>query len=338
MNRVRRKDTEKKHSSSELYGEKYADAFRGKVNPKPKPKPKPKPTPKASSPRIAIPPPAPAPTPTPPIRDVKKRVIIPKRDDFEVRGLGPDYENATMRKNPFKRANPIFGGDEEGEFELRRRPLEYKEHGEDSDDDEDDDDEDGDENERIDAFDGAGAYPFKSKVKYFPSSVIPQSKVKNVPVYFALKPLADLYQRPYFSPTLGSWELDVVFAAHPKWKNNYRLYLFAINLNSKYLEVFDLGSDHSLEQWFRCIDLLRKSHFVSNIRADGEIKPIVSNMKRGGLVDERIKGIHFHTSYSPYDNHNRCVDRVIRTIRHAVGPNMMKFRNLMLCAKCGELV
>jgi hypothetical protein len=37
--------------------------------------------------------------------------------------------------------------------------------------------------------------------------------------------------------------------------------------------------------------------------------------------------VPIYANYSPYDNHNRCVDRVIRTIRDGVGQNYCDFRN-----------
>ena len=63
------------------------------------------------------------------------------------------------------------------------------------------------------------------------------------------------------------------------------------------------------------LNILRKYHYVSNIRGDGEF---------AGWV---VKGEVVYSSSSPFDNHNRVVDRVIRTIRDGVGQNYYDFRN-----------
>jgi hypothetical protein len=56
-------------------------------------------------------------------------------------------------------------------------------------------------------------YPFKSKIRYFDNE-----KLNDKPPDFKLNTLEKL-QRPYFGPKLGSWELDVVYASSPTYKN-----------------------------------------------------------------------------------------------------------------------
>jgi hypothetical protein len=102
-------------------------------------------------------------------------------------------------------------------------------------------------------------------------------KLEERPKEFALKPLKKLF-RPYFSPQLGSWEVDVVFAPHPLNKYDCVLYLFCININTKFLRVFLLGNSHKLEDIYTCIaQLIEEGHFVSGIRGYGEFKPLYIN-------------------------------------------------------------
>jgi hypothetical protein len=112
-------------------------------------------------------------------------------------------------------------------------------------------------------------YPFRSKIKYFSQD---DMKLEPRPPDFTRKPLHKLY-RPYFSPQLGSWEIDIVFAPHPENKYDCVLFLFCININTKYLRVFHLGQTHTKEQIIECIERLKgEGHYVSNIRGDGEFR------------------------------------------------------------------
>jgi hypothetical protein len=72
--------------------------------------------------------------------------------------------------------------------------------------------------------------PFKSK----------SSGVSYNPPDFKLKLLQKLF-RPYFSPKMGSCEVDVVFGADPKFKAKHVCYLFCININTKYLFVYKIA-------------------------------------------------------------------------------------------------
>ncbi|KAA6375363.1 MAG: hypothetical protein EZS28_029110 [Streblomastix strix] len=49
-------------------------------------------------------------------------------------------------------------------------------------------------------------------------------------------------QCPYFSPKLGSWEIGLVFDVNPVTRRRWH-YLFAININTKYLVVIPLIVD-----------------------------------------------------------------------------------------------
>jgi hypothetical protein len=91
---------------------------------------------------------------------------------------------------------------------------------------------------QIENIDYENPFPFKTKIKYFKNDV----NINNIPLGrgtipdYQLKPLQKL-QRPYFSPKLGSWEVDIVYAPHPTFKNQATYYLFCININTKYLVV-----------------------------------------------------------------------------------------------------
>jgi hypothetical protein len=138
----------------------------------------------------------------------------------------------------------------------------------------------------------------------------PTYRLKQTPQDHSLAP-ARLLHRPYFSPKLGSWEVDVVYAPHPELRYDSKLYLFCVNINTKYLVVFPID-DRTGPTIRKALRRLHQDHFVSNIRGDGEV--------RGWEVSA-------YSSASPFDNHNRVVDRVIRTIRDAIGQNYHSFRN-----------
>jgi hypothetical protein len=169
-------------------------------------------------------------------------------------------------------------------------------------------------------------YPWKSKVKYFHQNSIPPLQQK--PLDFTRTPLEKKFQRPYFSPSPGSWEMDIVYAVHPENKNDAIYYLFVININTKYLRVFKLNNNIDRHKDItRCLNDLKMKgkKYISNLRADGEF--------RGFQYDGKL----VYTSDSPFDNHNRVIDRVIRTIRDAIGPNYYNMRNLDLLRRVVRL-
>ncbi|KAA6355312.1 MAG: hypothetical protein EZS28_049160, partial [Streblomastix strix] len=55
-------------------------------------------------------------------------------------------------------------------------------------------------------------YPFKSKIEHFKKlHGKSHDKIEDIPPDYQIKPLSKL-NRPYFSPKLGSWEIDLVFS------------------------------------------------------------------------------------------------------------------------------
>ncbi|KAA6398302.1 MAG: hypothetical protein EZS28_006167 [Streblomastix strix] len=85
------------------------------------------------------------------------------------------------------------------------------------------------------------SFPFKSKIKQYEKinkvKITQQIQIKDIKA----KPLNKL-QRPYFSPKLGSWEIDLVFGVNPVTRRRQH-YIFAINIKSKYLVVIPLIVD-----------------------------------------------------------------------------------------------
>jgi hypothetical protein len=153
-------------------------------------------------------------------------------------------------------------------------------------------------------------FPFKSKRHYTIAPIYPKA-----PPDYTLKPLKKMH-RPDFSLHSGTWEVDVVYAPDPMMKYESRLYLFLINNNTKYLMVYPIGSRH-MDVMKGCIlDMIARYRLqVTNIRGDGEFKSL------------NIPGVYVYSSSSPFSNHNRVIDRAIRTIRDAVGQNYYAFRD-----------
>ncbi|KAA6371512.1 MAG: hypothetical protein EZS28_032961 [Streblomastix strix] len=113
-------------------------------------------------------------------------------------------------------------------------------------------------------------FPFKSKIKLYEQ--INQIKITN-PIQIKdikVKPLSKL-QRPYFSPKLGSWEIDLVFGINPVTQRRQH-YLFAININTKYLVVIPLIVDEKNARYI--LDALTKLIKQHNRVVDSVIRTI----------------------------------------------------------------
>ncbi|KAA6368796.1 MAG: hypothetical protein EZS28_035678 [Streblomastix strix] len=123
-------------------------------------------------------------------------------------------------------------------------------------------------------------FPFKSKYEVIRKANyydIPTHQTKNQfdiyrqtnvlePHDYQLKPLAR-FERPYFSPNYNSWEIDQVFIM--KKSVEIKQYLFAINVNTKFLVVIPVKSKSQipiLDALKQLISLVP----ISDIRGDGE--------------------------------------------------------------------
>ena len=83
-----------------------------------------------------------------------------------------------------------------------------------------------------------------------------KSKTEAIPDWNT-KALQKRHQRPYFSPVHHSWEIDIVHIHNPANGNILRLYLFCININSKYLVVIPIKDKSSNEIRRALSELLR---------------------------------------------------------------------------------
>ena len=143
--------------------------------------------------------------------------------------------------------------------------------------------------------------PFKTKIKNPNSNYIKDKNPKIIQKQF---------QRPYFSPVINSYECDLVFFSNnEKLKEN--VYLFLININTKYLYILLLHNkdQYSIKRAFE--KLIYYGLRINSIRFDDESSFNSSLMKR---YFEKLN-ISVYSNSSPYINKNRVVDRVIRTIR-----------------------
>ncbi|KAA6382895.1 MAG: hypothetical protein EZS28_021577 [Streblomastix strix] len=144
-----------------------------------------------------------------------------------------------------------------------------------------------------------------------------KNKIKD----YKLKPLKQFY-RPYFSKSLGSWEIDIVF-------DGKQDYLFCININTKFLVVYEIKNKTQTEI-LRCLDQLIKQQHVTNIRSDGD-SAIGSKMVQDFLQAHHIQ---YFMSKSKFTNKNRVIDRVIRTIRDAfIGKDMSDLKLMQQVVK-----
>ncbi|KAA6370533.1 MAG: hypothetical protein EZS28_033940 [Streblomastix strix] len=132
-------------------------------------------------------------------------------------------------------------------------------------------------------------------------------------------PLSKL-NRPYFSPNLGSWEIDLVFSKNERIIRDNQIYLFCVNINSKNLVVFPIR-DKSAGQIKNALQILVKNYHVTNIRGDGE-KGFKGNILKSFCQENKITS--FFTD-SKFTNHIRVVDSVIRTIPNGFGDDSQKF-------------
>jgi hypothetical protein len=152
---------------------------------------------------------------------------------------------------------------------------------------------------------------------------------------YKLKPLLK-FERPYFSPNVNNYEMDCVLSGNT---NPFRVYLFLININTRFLFVHPLPDDTQRSQE-HCVDALAEfnddlapGYKIQNIRADGDkafaymaVAPVPPTVTLGRRVfkenpltlylrDNNIKLFNFPSSYT---NKCRIVDRAVRTIRDMV--------------------
>ena len=137
------------------------------------------------------------------------------------------------------------------------------------------------------------------------------TKIKNTDSFKDVNPklMKKKYSRKYFSPYFNSYEADLVF-----FRTNENLkpiiYLFIININTRYLYAIQLPSKHN-DDIIRAFNTILSKIKINNLRFDGE-----SSLNSKELIKYfKYKNIKTFSSSSNYTNHNRIIDRVIRTIR-----------------------
>jgi hypothetical protein len=154
------------------------------------------------------------------------------------------------------------------------------------------------------------------------------------------------YFRPYFSPFFDSYEMDYAntgkyaLGAYGFKAYDSRAYLFVININTKYLIVEPLpqGKSPSIDETVaaleRVFEKLERLFRNSPYRLDGET--YINNLRADAdrafgqkfIQFLRLNGVkHFYQTDSKLINRNRCVDRVIRTIRDMIGQKAVRFFN-----------
>ena len=152
-------------------------------------------------------------------------------------------------------------------------------------------------------------YPFKSKIKEYKQR-FPHTPYQEIPVDPKVKSKTRKLEKPYFSPEPYSWEIDLVF----NLLEQDDIYLFCININTKYLVIYKVKSK-SANDVLPALEDLRNNFQVNSIKGDSE--------RSFAAEETRRFWQHYHIktyfSKTKFTNHNRIVDSVIRTIRNAIG-------------------
>ncbi|KAI5499781.1 integrase core domain containing protein family [Trichomonas vaginalis G3] len=149
-------------------------------------------------------------------------------------------------------------------------------------------------------------YPFQTlkKQKDFKKDF----KILNKPIDPKIQPLKEKFSRPSFAPYPYSYEID-----HLEYSKGNVTYLFAININTRYLYCIPVKGKTEQETR-RAIQYLLDHERVDNIRGDGDKGFRVA-------MAHYFPQINFYFSSSPYTFHNKIVDAVMRTLRDALGVN-----------------
>ena len=150
-------------------------------------------------------------------------------------------------------------------------------------------------------------YPFKTKTLKGQEYVVN----KTVPDYRINKKL----MKPTYATHPYSYEIDIMFVQHPQFQKRYlKQYLVCINVNTRYLFMFPI-QDKTEKSIIKALKQLLSQTKVTYIKCDGE-KGFNSK-----LITEFFKTNNIKTfiSDSKFTYKLKIVDRVIRTIRDAMG-------------------
>ena len=153
-------------------------------------------------------------------------------------------------------------------------------------------------------------YPFKSKRNDYINDVI-KDNLNNIPDYRINKKL----MKPTYATHPYSYEIDIMFVQHPQFQKRYlKHYLVCVNVNTRYLFMFPI-KDRSEKSIISALKQLLEKTKVSYIKCDGE-KGFNSKSTNEFFKRNNIKTF---ISDSKFTYKLKIVDRVIRTIRDAMG-------------------
>ncbi|KAA6363474.1 MAG: hypothetical protein EZS28_040999, partial [Streblomastix strix] len=118
---------------------------------------------------------------------------------------------------------------------------------------------------------------------------------------YQLKSLAK-FERPYFSPNYNSWEIYQVFIM--KKNVEIKQYLFAINVNTKYLVVIPVKQKSQIP----ILDALKQ--LISLVQID-DIRGDRVKAQASKLINNFYKENNINTYFTgnKFTNHNRVIDR-----------------------------
>jgi hypothetical protein len=178
---------------------------------------------------------------------------------------------------------------------------------------------------------GTVPYPWKSKARTFlrnnpdiPYEIRPYEK------YVTKKALKQVY-KPTFSKFFGTWEIDYVFnltSIYNREYTNQSPHLFCINVNTRYLFVVRMQNksdiiDAMTKIFVKCSELNKKYHtkrfVIKNLKGDGERAFLSRGFFNFLSTRNNFTRDNLYFVSSPFTNHNRIVDAVIKTIRDAIG-------------------
>jgi hypothetical protein len=155
------------------------------------------------------------------------------------------------------------------------------------------------------------------------------------------------YSKPYFSSDFHEWEIDFMIVPFnhkpPQFifkhfinnllnadeGNSNFYYLFAININTRYLYVFPNFKKDSSTVINSISNIIKDDKYIKSIRGDYN-RAFVNATLINYLTNHNIR---YYFTPNVYTNRNRIVDRVIHTIPdmfYNPGPNALLFDvNLM---------
>ena len=156
-------------------------------------------------------------------------------------------------------------------------------------------------------------YPFKSKYSKFRDANNIEVEQRQKLPDMVYKHYTKGLMKPIFSFVPGAYQADLLTLSR-NWDNEIKGYiLFLININTKYVYTKQLAKKdmNSVTNAFNSA--------IKKIRAAGLPITIFKSDAETTFQSMKLDGVQLMSSGSPYTNHVRIVDRVIRTFRDAMG-------------------